>query len=125
MARRDRSDSIATGRRCAAYWAQRAPLHGAQPIRSLRECLIAMVVQATDWVDGTAPAWASMTDDERARLTAAAMSLGSAWRARPPLDRLGSAGRSMLTAVPRANLETLAMSDDARRVLALRIADGG
>ena len=94
--------------------------------RALRDCLIDAVARDPSEISSIAPAWAGMTDDERARLIAAATAHATAWNALDLLTSLGAAGRATLTADQRAALERCAMEHpDAWLILALRAAAAG
>ena len=101
-----------------------AAWHAVDP--TLRKRLIDAVARTPNRVVKTAPAWPSMTEDERETLATATVARSSARRVLRLLAALGAAGRATLTAAQRAALETRAMDPPhAWRVLALRAADGG
>ena len=93
--------------------------------QEVRRRLIDAVVRDALSVSPTAPAWAGMIDDERARLIGSVVRRGAAADAFRLLEALSPAGRATLTAEQRAAIETLARCSDAWRVLALRVADVG
>ena len=94
--------------------------------RALRKRLIDAAVRDRYGIPETAPAWPSMTDDERAVLATAVIEHGDSWTAFHVLKNLGAAGRAPLAADLRAALERRAMGEpDAWRVLAWRAADAG
>ena len=80
---------------------------------------ITIVVRDPHAIAATAPAWTSMTDGERARLTMAAAESGDAAPALRLLNDLGRAGCAMLSA-RRDALDAPTMAEDAVRVLAWR-----
>ena len=93
---------------------------------ALRRRLIAAVARDPGWVSATAPAWAGMTDDERARLATPVITSDRDRHALDLLKALGAAGRATLTVEQRAALDARAMEHLAAwLVLAFRAADAG
>ena len=90
-----------------------------------RRVLIDVVERNLRWVADVAPAWTNLMDDERARLATAVTDCGAARLAVDVLDRIGRAGRAMLTVEQRSALDALALEAYPWRVLAMRVADGG